>query len=508
MQSNELYPIFALISSLGLLILAVACSNLGSLLLARGVAREREISIRVAVGAGRARLMRQLFTESLMLAFGGAMVGIVLGYFVLQSLMALTGVPAWLTPTPDGWVTLFALGMGFVTAILFGLTPAWQIARQRHRTTVVRQILVGAQVAASCILLILAGLLSRALNYAMSAHPGFEYQQVVAINPQLSTHGYSPAQARTYLDTLQSRFRALPGIESASLALIAPLGNGSIGAGINIDGRSVDIQINHVDSEFFRTMHIPLLRGRNLTPDDKRAVIISESLARLAWPGQSALGKKFTLGDDYMVVGIAGSARLIKLEDSGAVEVYFPIETVDLPLMNVLVKTSASPEELARIAAITAKAVNPQILPEIQLLKSGFRRKLQNAEYSALAVSVLGSLAHLLACLGIVGVIAYAVSQRTKEIGIRMALGAPPMQILLVVLRQFLWPVTLGLLVGVAAAVGLSQLLRGALYGISNLDLVTYLAAIGLFTGTVILAALLPARRALRINPVHALRQD
>jgi predicted permease len=505
---KDLFPIFALMTTLCLLILAVACGNLGSLLLARGVAREREIAIRIAVGAGRGRLIRQLFTESLLIALLGCAAGSVVGYVVLRSLMLLTETPAWLNPVPDWRVMVFAVGMGFAAAILFGLTPALQAARRRHRATVTRQFLVGAQVAASCVLLIVAGLLSRALDHAMTANPGFEYQQVISIDPGLARHGYSPARARIYLDTLQSRLSSLPGVESISLALSPPLGTRSETVGLAIDGRAVDVQINRVDPQFFQTMRVPLLRGRNLIRGETHAIVVSESLARRVWPGQDPVGKKFTMGDDYTVVGIAGSARLVKLEDSDSVEAYLLIGMADLPATSVLVKTSAAPEDVARSAASTTKAMDPDTFPEVQLLKTGFRRKLRGAEVSALTMSLLGFTAHLLACLGIVGVVAYAVSQRTKEIGIRVALGAQPGNILSLVLRQFSGPVIAGLLVGVGGAAGLSSLLRGELYGISHLDPITYLAAIAIFIVTVAVAALLPAKRALRVDPWRALRYE
>ena len=504
----ELYPVFALVTALGLLILAVACGNLGSLLLARGVAREREIAIRVSVGAGRGRLLRQLFTESVLLAVLGSMAGLAVGYAVLRGLMAATEGPAWLNPAPDWRVALFALGVGFASAILFGLTPALQAARQRHRATIARQVLVGAQVAASCVLLIVAGLLSRALDHAMSTNPGFEYQHVISIDPGLALHGYSPARAQVYMDTLQGRLRALPGVESVALALSPPLGRRSEIAGLMIDGRAMRVQINRVDPRFFQTMQVPLLRGRNLMPGEPNAVVIGASLARAAWPAEDPLGRKFSLGDDYTVVGIAGAARLVKLEDSDSVEVYFPLAPADLPSTFVLVKTSAAPEDLARSAAATAKAVDPHTFPEVQLMKNGFRQNLRGAQSSALAVSVLGFVADLLACLGIVGVVAYAVSQRTREIGIRMALGARPSHILAVVLRQFSRPVVAGLLVGVAGAEALSGLLRGQLYGIGNLDPMAYLGAISVFAITVVLAALWPARRALKVDPMRALRHE
>jgi len=507
-RQGELVPIIALVATLGLLILAVACGNLGSLLLARGAAREREIAIRIAVGAGKSRLIRQLFTESLVLALLGSIAGLAVGWAAQSSLMRLTDSPAWLNPAPDWRVALFALGAGFASAILFGLTPALQAARQRHRATIARQILVGAQVAASCVLLIVAGLLSRALNHALSADPGFAYQHVISIDPGLGRRGYTPARAQAYMDTLQARLRALPGVESVALAQSPPLGRRSEIAGIDIDGRRMRVQINRVDPQFFQTMRVPLLRGRNLVRGETHAAVVSESFARAAWPGQDPLGKKSFVGEDDTVVGIAGSARLIKIEDSDSVEVYLPLMLDDVPGTSVLVKTSAAPEDLLRSVASAAKAIDPNTFPEVQLMKSGFRQKLRGGESSALAVSALGSVADLLACLGIVGVVAYAVSQRTREIGIRMALGARPAHILAVVLRQFSRPVAAGLLVGVGGAAALSGLLRGQLYGLSNFDPAAYLGAIALFVLTVLGAALWPARRALRVDPMKALRHE
>ncbi len=504
---DELLPIAALVGSLGLLILAVSCGNLGSLLLARGVAREREIAIRVSVGAGSGRLMRQLFTESMLLALLGSAAGLAAGYFVLRSLMLLTAAPEWLNPMPDWRVLVFSIGLAFAAAILFGLAPALQVARQRHRATRMRQFLIGAQVAASCILLIIAGLLVRALDHVMFADPGFDYRQVVSIDPGLASHGYSAAMAQAYLDTLQSRLGALPGVESVSLTLSPPLGNRREGAGVELEGRRLDIQINRIDPKFFQTMKIPLLRGRNLRTGDTHSVVISQSLA-LKWPTGDPLGKKFSMGSDYTVIGIAGSARGGALENSDAVEIYVLTEVSDTPSIVMLARTLAPPESLARSAASISQTIDPGIFPDIQLMKELFQRKLRAVERGALAVSLLSSVAQLLACLGIVGLISYAVSQRTKEIGLRMALGAKPFDVVSVVLRQFSSPVAIGLVVGVGAAAALSQLLRGVLYGLSNLDPIAYLTAIGVFIVTVALAALLPARRALRVDPMLALRHE
>ncbi len=262
-------------------------------------------------------------------------------------------------------------------------------------------------------------------------------------------------------------------------------------------------------------MTIPLLRGRTLRSSETHAIVIGQSLARLLWPGEDPVGKQFPpdpgssgVSDSHTVVGVVGSARLGKREDADGVEAYYPAGAADLPSMVVLVKTLGPPEGLVPFLVSTTRSIDPKIFPEVQTLKSSFRKKLQGAQYTALAVGLLGVIALLLACFGIVGLVIFAVSQRTKEIGIRMALGGKPADIFAVILRQLSRPVVAGLIVGVGAAAGLSQSLRRQLYGISNLDPITYAAAIGVFAIAVTLAALLPARRALRVDPLHALRYD
>ena len=503
----EMYPIFALAAALGLLILIAACGNLGSLLLARGVAREKEMAIRVAVGAGRARLIRQLFTENLVLASLGLIAGVALGYIVLRSLILWTGLPSWLDPIPDGRVIVFAVGIGTAAAILFGLTPSLQVARQRHRATVMRQILIGAQVAASCVLLIVAALLVRALNHATFTNPGFAYQKVISIDPAL--RGYTPAKARAYFEQLEPRLRQLPGVESMSLVSNPPLGNRWTVDKTQIAGHAVDVHFNHIDPDFFQTMEIPVLRGRNLISGEKRSIVVSESLARRRWPLEDPVGKSFEMGADrYTVVGVCGSARLVSPEDSDAVEVYELAGEDLMPSMVLLLRTSIPPEGIAHQATAAAKAIDPRLFPEVQLMKEAFRGKLEVSEYVALAAGLPGLIALLLACLGILGLVSFAVSQRTKEIGIRMALGAKPADVLSTVMRQFAWPIGVGFLIGIAAAAALSQILRQVLYGVSNLDPISYLAAIAIFAITTAIAVVLPAKRALRIDPMRALHYE
>lgn len=504
---HQMYPIFGLVGTLGLLILVAACGNLGSLLLARGVAREREIAIRVAVGAGRGRLIRQLFTETLVLASLGIAAGLVLGYLVLRALILWTELPSWLNPLPDWRVIAFAVSLGLVAAILFGLTPSLQLARQRQRATILRQLLIGGQVAASCVLLIVAGLLVRALNRATHGNPGFAYEKVISIDPALV--GYTSARARTYFDTLEDRLGHLPGVESVALVSNPPLGNRWTVFSAEIAGRSVGIHINHVDPAFFGTMGIRFMRGRNLMRGDKGAIVISESLARLQWPAGDPVGKSFRLGtEDCTVVGVAASARLVSPEDSDAVEVYRLPDPGILPSMVVLVRTSGPPENLVGPVTAAARAIDPRLFPGVQLMKDAYRGKLQEAEYLAAAVVVPGGVALVLACAGILGLVSYAVSQRSREIGIRMALGARPWNIVAAVFGRLYLPILAGTIVGVIAAAALSQILRRLLYGINNLDPLSYLVAVGVFAAAVAIAVVWPARRAMRIDPMPVIRCD
>jgi predicted permease len=505
-----MYPVLALVGVLCLLILAVACGNLGSLLLARGVARDREIAIRAAVGAGRGRLLRQLFTESLLLAFLGSVAGLGLGFVALRSLMVWTGKPSWLSPAPDWRVVAFASGVGLASAVLFGLAPAWQMARRRHRTMIVRKVLIGAQVAASCVLLIVAGLLVRALQRATSAAPGFDYRPVISLDPGLWSRGYTAESAKAYLEALASQVRALPGVESMSIATNPPLGNRWSVHKAEVGGRRVGIHVNGIDPAFFETMSIPIRRGRSLARGETGTIVVSESLARLQWPEEDPLGKPFRLGADVLmtVVGVAGSARLVSPEDSDAVELYRLADVGVLPSVVVLVKTSVPPEGVLGSVAAVARALDPKLFPELQLMKTAFREKIETSEYAALSAGLLGLLALVIACVGIVGLVAYAVSQRTREIGVRMALGAPSAHVVSVVLRQLWRPVVAGLVVGVGGAAALSQVLRGVLYGVSHVDPAAYLAAISVFLVVVGAAAVWPARRALRVDPTVALRSE
>jgi predicted permease len=507
----EMYQVAAMVGALVLLILVVACANLGGLMTARGISREHEIGIRVAIGADRKRIFRQLFTESLLLAFLGSIAGLAVSSIVMRITLAATDAPRWMSAIPDWRVLLFTGGMAVLVAVLFGLAPAWQIARQRQRRTLARQLLIAAQLAASSVLLIVAALLVRAVHHVLYTDPGFGYEQAFSIAPGLDSHGYTPAAARVYLDELKSRLRALPGTESVALSQLPMLGNGATSyMTVDIGGRPVNIYPNWVDPEFFKTLGIPLLRGRNLLPNEPNAVIVSESLARKQWPGVDALGKRLWPdgSNKDIIVGIVGNARIKSMSDSDAVEAYWPVQLANLPAMTVVVKSAGEPGAQLAQARVIVETLNPKLFPYIWLLKTGFRRNAEGLEKVAMIVSLLGLVAISMAGIGIIGLVAYSVSQRTKEIAIRLALGAKRFHVIAAVLKQFCWPIVIGTIAGVATAAATSKLLRKFLFGIGNLDPLSYAAAITVLVVLVGLAAVTPVRRALLLDLARTLHYE
>ena len=505
----EIYPVVGMVAVLTLLILAVSCANLGALQLARAVTREHEIGIRIAIGANKRRIFRQLMTESLLLALCGASAGLALGCFVVQIALRVLDAPAWLSAAPDWRVLLFTLAVTGAATIFFGLAPALQIARQKQKKTIIRQILVGAQVAGSCVLLIVAGLLLRATQHALYTDPGFGYEQLLSFDPQLGHHGYKPAAAAEYLEQIQRRLLAMPEVNSASLVKLPPLGHVVSQMGVQVGGHQLEIYPNWIEPGYFNTMSIPLLLGRSFYPGEKRAVIVSESMARKAWPGQNPLGQQYPNGDEKdIVIGVAGNARINAVGDDDAVELYWAAQPEDMPDMVVVVRTAGSTESLPTKAKAISESLDPKLFPEIRLLKVLYHDNVSAIEKVAMTVSLIGMVAVTMAGIGIIGLVAFTVSQRTKEIAIRIALGAKPSAVLTAVLRQFTWPVTLGLLAGTGIAAAASRLLRVALYGVSNLDPAGYVGAIGVLVVIVIIAALLPARRALRLDLAKTLHYE
>jgi len=502
---NHAFPILALAGLLVLLILAVACANLGGLLMARGVSRQHEIQIRLSIGARRSRIFRQLFTESLLLASLGSIAALPISYLALTLALHYAHAPAWMSAKPDWRVLVFTVVIGFVASVFFGLMPALQMVKRKAGKTLAHQFVICAQVAASCVLLILAGLLVRATLHTIYADPGFGYEQVLSINSGLADHGYTPVKAHAYLDQLHDRLLAIPGVTSDAMALRPPLVNDEVMiTSIDVGGHTIMIYPNWVGPEFFQTMGIPLLRGRYLVHGDKNAVVLSESLARKRWPNEDPIGKQWNNSKD-IVVGVVGNTRAMELNNTDATEIYYPPTDENLPGMFVLVKTVGAPEGLGPAIQSVTRNLDANLFPTITPLKVGFQKNVAQVEQIAAIISLLGSVAIFLAVVGLLGLVSYAVSQRTKEIAIRLALGARRTEIFTTVLRRFALPVLIGLLLGVGMTAALSQILRRALYGISGLDPLSYMSAIALLIMILATAALLPIRRAFQLDIARVL---
>ncbi len=505
----EMYRVAAMIGVLTLLILIIACANLGGLVTARAVARQHEIGIRVAVGAGRWRIFRQLCTESLMLAALGSIAAIALAYVVLRIALTQLNVPKWISPIPDWRVLAFTVIATVVASLSFGLMPALQIARQKQHKTIARQILVAIQIAGSSVLIIIASLLMRAALHALYTDPGFGYEQIVSVDPHLGRHGYANSAAQSYLTDMQTRLRATPGVLSVSLVKLPPLGHEIDKETTEIAGRKVMIYPNWVAPDFFQTMGIPMLLGRTFHPGEKRVVIVSQSFAREQWPGQNPLGQ--TVGDDpdkSIVIGVTGNAHINALNDDDAVEQYWPVQPSDMPDMVVILRAAGSPGSLSPTIKAIAGSLDHSVFPEIRQLKALYLDNVSGIEKTAGIVSLIGIVAIAISAVGIIGLVAFVVTQRTKEIAIRIALGARPGAVLSAVLHQFVWPVVAGIVAGGATAACSSKLLRVFLFGIDNLDPLSYATAIALIGMMVALAMLLPAARVLRLQLAQILRYE
>lgn len=494
-------------ATLLLLVLLTACANLGNLLLARSLSRERELSIRRSVGATRWRIVRQLMTESIALALLGAAAGLFLSSIATKLLVQALDWPPFVSVAPDWRVTLFAFCTGLLASLLFGLAPALEATRQHAtRAANLRLVLVGLQAAACCVLLILSGLLGRGLQKAVSISPGFSFEASAVIDPNLAGMGLKDQSARIYFDQLKTRISQLPGVEATAIATLPPLGQRSSTIQLSV-GRAL---LNSVDPDYFATMQIPLLNGRNFRPGDRDVTILGERTAARLWPNQNPIGKEFTVAGGSQrrtVVGIAANAAIYSPGDPDAMEVYFPIAEANMPYATLLLRT-AKLAPLQKALQQAANEVDPAILPELTPMREGMERRLRNSRSGAWAVAALGAVSLSLAILGFAGLISFAVSQRSKEIGIRLALGATRWQVMSLGFDRLIFPTAIGLSIGMAIAAALAHLLRSEFYGLSSIDPITFLAAPALFLLLAFVCSLGPLSRAARIEPSTALRYE
>ncbi len=498
-------PAVAIASVLVLLVLFTACANLGNLLLARGVARERELSIRGSVGASRWRLVRQLLTESLMLALLGAAAGLGFAILTMRALLIAFPAPLAFDLTPDWRILAFAGGMALLATLLFGLAPALQTTRRTHaQATRLRTILLTTQVAASCALLIVSGLLVRGLHRGLSTDPGFDYEQSLTVDPNLYAVSRKGEAARAYLDQLQSRLRQVTGVESVTLATLSPFA-GRMAVLMHDIGM---ISFNQVDGSYFETLRIPMLRGRTFQKGDTDVVILSERAAQRLWPNQDPIGKVFRTRnprDQWTVIGVARNAPIVQFGNGDAMELYRPLERMQDAL--VIVRATRADAVLGAVQKVSNQ-IDSTVVPRVALVREQFELRLRERKLSAAAVSLLGTTAMLLAIVGLAGLISFTVTQRTREIGIRLALGASRAAAMRIGFERLLLPIGVGLAIGIGGATALGTALRSQLFGLSAVDPASYAMALLSFVLLGAASSLLPLRRAARVDPAVALRHE
>ncbi len=516
------------------LVLLIACSNVANLLLARGVARRREMGVRMAVGAARGRLVRQLLTESLLLALAGAAAAVLatsaLTTFALSRVPP--EIPMALHLAPDARVLAFALGGALVAALLFGVAPALRTASADVVTAIkegsvaprgarLRNTLVGAQVALCMVLLGSSALFLRSLGAAGNIDPGFDPAPILNQSVDLRLGSYDGVTGPLFYQRLQSTVRGLPGVQSVALQHSIPLQGESRETRVVLPGETEDgprhaTHFNTVGAGFFRTVGVPVLRGREFTAADRAGappvVVVNETFVRRHLAG-GGVGSRVSLegpaGPFATVVGVVRDARYVSLGEDPLPMLYQAFEQSYEPDMTLHVRTSGDPAALAAAVRREAAALDPALpLPAPRTMKDQLRRALLPAQLGAGVLGGMGTLALVLAAVGIYGVVSFAARQRTREMGIRAALGAPRLAVVKLVMGANLRVVGVGLAIGTVLALLTGQLVSGMLYGVAPADPALLIGAPAVLLSVALLASYLPARRASRVDPVVALRSE
>jgi predicted permease len=523
-------------------ILLIACANVANLLLARATTREREMALRLALGAGRGRIVRQLLTESILLALLGGLGGIVLAYWfgdILLSLLPATPFPIVLNPQPDGRVLLIALFLAICSGVIFGMAPAWHTGRSdltltlRERASAagggagsrwsLRNLLVIAQIAVSLFLLIGSALFMKAFHNAQAIDPGFRTDNlaIVTIDPVLA--GYDKLRAAQIARSIVEQVRHDPRVQSADLGNWLPLGFGGESRTLIPDGADEAAQANRVMGNvnvttpgYFDTMGIGLLRGRKLDEHDAtknaaRVAIINEAMSKKFWPGEDAIGHHFHFfkGDTFEVIGVARDIKASTLGEPPTPMVYLPLDEMPDNGMTIYAHTLGSPGPTLAEIHRTVRETDVRIpITYEKTITQHMAFALWPSWMGAVILGTLGVMALLLASVGVYGVMAYSVSQRTRELGIRMALGAQTSQVLQLVLRQGMLLAAIGLGLGLFVAFGSTRLASTFLYGVNPHDPLIFLVVTSLLAMAAFAACYFPARRALKIDPIIALRSE
>jgi predicted permease len=540
-------PIAALLMAVPGLVLLIACANIANLLIARASGRSREIAVRLAVGAGRGRLIRMLLAESTLLSAAGGITGYLLAWWLMRLAAGWQPpglpVPIALDLTMDQRVLWFTAGVSLLTGVLFGLAPALQATRAnmlpalkdegalvslgRYRRVGLRNVLVVAQLAVSLVLLTAAGLFVRSLQHAQDIDPGFERDHVAILTPALMLTSRSEAERLAFTTTLRDRLETVPGVQAVALADRVPLGASIRTSDVLVDdrqpdaaGRGTDVDLTVVGPGYFGVMDIAMARGRDFTPRDDRSAprvaIVSEAFARAFWPGADPIGRTVRFPGrpgqapdaPMTVVGVAADTRVRTLGESPRPYLYLPW-TQRGGETGFIIRTAGDPAAILGTVRREALALDPQLpILELKTMREHLSLMLTPPRFAAALLGVSGTLAILLASLGLYAVVAFTVARRTREIGIRVALGATRARVVRLVIGEGMSLVGVGVAVGLLLAIVLTRPLGSYLYGLDSFDPLTFGAVAAILAATALVANYLPARRAMRVDPLRAIRYE
>lgn len=524
-------------------VLLIACANVANLLLARAAARQKEIAVRTALGAGRWRIIRQLLTESVMLSVVGGAFGLLIGYWGVKALVSLNEdrIPRANEISLDWRVLLFTFGVSILTGVLFGIVPAIQTTKADLHETLkeggrsaaaatkhwVRSVLVVAEIALALAVLVGAGLLVKSFMRVQEVNPGFNPQGLLTMSVSLPDFKYSEAPQRAnFYKQLIHDVSALPGVQSAGAVSVLPLsGQGSSGS-FRIEGRDVPPGQSPphgarwaATPDYFKTMGIPIIRGRYFeerdTADGKQVVIIDQALAAKYWPNEDPLGKRMVFEGTRdnpnwrEIVGIVGHVKHTDLEGESRAQYYIPHQQRAQPGMTVVVRTTGDPNALASAARNAVRNLDKELpVFRVRTMDQFVADAMAQRRFALLLIGIFAGLALLLAAIGLYGVMAYSVTQRTHELGLRMALGAQAGDVLKLVVKQGMLLAGIGLGIGLVGAFFLSRLMKTLLFNVSATDPVIFTAIAATLAAVALIACFFPARRATKVDPMVALRYE
>lgn len=534
LRDNFRRPLLILMTIVGLVLL-IACANVASLLLARATARQKEMGVRIALGAGRARLLRQFLTEGLLLSTSGGLLGLVIAWWLADGLIGIL-MRTTLSVSPDATVFAFTLSVTILTGLLFGAAPAFRATRfdpisslrseygiGRLRNWGGRSVLVTGQVAISLFLLIGAGLFIRTLMNLRNLDMGFRGDHVLlmSVNPGLSR--YTTDRTDNFYTALLERVKAVPGVQSASIA-DQPLLGGAMFDGLTVEdhatipGQPPTVAVKSVTPGFFETMGIVIRGGRDFTKEDRRGTqkvaIINERVARQFFDGQNPIGKHIGVGSltpDLEIVGVIADTKYRSLRNPAPRTVYLPFSQLKSPspARTLHIRSHGEPSRMASAIRDQVREIDKNLpVTDLKIFAELVDENLVQERLIASISGFFGTLAVLLACMGLYGVMSYAVTCRTREIGIRMALGASRIRILEKILRESLGFVLIGTVIGISAALASMRLIQSQLFGVKTADPLTIVVATFLMVAVATIAGFLPARHASKVDPMVALRQE